>query len=56
MPIQLFDITHSTLQVGLLYLSTLIPLLIVPIVGGAVADAVDRRSMLLIAEGGSTLR
>src|SRR3954471_4218541 len=51
-PIQLFDLTHSTLQVGLLYLSTLIPLLIVPIVGGAVADAVDRRSMLLIAEGG----
>jgi MFS family permease len=54
-PIQLFDLTHSTLQVGLLYLSTLIPLLIVPIVGGAVADAVDRRSMLLIAEGGFAL-
>jgi len=54
-PIQLFDLTHSTLQVGLLYLSTLIPLLVAPIVGGAVADAVDRRSMLLIAEGGFAL-
>jgi MFS family permease len=54
-PIQLFDLTHSTLQVGLLYLTTLIPLLVAPIVGGAVADAVDRRSMLLIAEGGFAL-
>jgi MFS family permease len=51
-PIQLFELTHSTLQVGLLYLTTLIPLLVAPIVGGAVADAVDRRTMLLIAEGG----
>lgn len=54
-PIQLFDLTHSTLQVGLLYLTTLIPLLVAPIVGGALADAVDRRSMLLIAEGGFAL-
>jgi MFS family permease len=51
-PIQLYGLTHSTLQVGLLYLSTLGPLLVAPIVGGAVADAVDRRTMLLIAEGG----
>jgi len=54
-PIQLFDLTHSTLQVGLLYLTTLVPLLITPIVGGAVADAVDRRTMLLISEGGFAL-
>jgi MFS family permease len=51
-PIQLFGLTHSTLQVGLLYLSTLVPLLVAPIVGGALADAVDRRTMLLIAEAG----
>ena len=55
MPIQLFELTHSTLQVALLYLTTLGPLLIAPIVGGAVADAVDRRTMLLIAEGGFAL-
>ncbi|MDQ2982881.1 MAG: MFS transporter [Actinomycetota bacterium] len=54
-PIQLYGLTHSTLQVGLLYLTTLGPLLIAPIVGGAVADAVDRRTMLLIAEGGFAL-
>jgi MFS family permease len=54
-PIQLYDLTHSTLQVGLLYLTTLGPLLVAPIVGGAVADAIDRRTMLLIAEGGFAL-
>ena len=54
-PIQLFELTHSTLQVGLLYLTTLVPLLVAPIVGGAVADTVDRRTMLLIAEGGFAL-
>src|SRR5581483_9300258 len=35
--------------------TTRIPLLVAPIVGGAIADAVDRRSMLLIAEGGFAL-
>ena len=54
-PIQLYGLTHSTLQVGLLYLMTLVPLLVAPIVGGAVADAVDRRTMLLIAESGFAL-
>ena len=54
-PIQLFELTHSTLLVALLYLTTLGPLLIAPIVGGAIADAVDRRTMLLIAEGGFAL-
>jgi MFS family permease len=54
-PIQLYSLTHSTLQVGLLYLTTLVPLLVAPIVGGAVADAVDRRTMLLIAEAGFAL-
>ena len=54
-PYQVFQLTHSTLYVGLLYLTTLVPLLVAPIVGGAVADAVDRRTMLLIAEGGFAL-
>jgi MFS family permease len=41
-PFQLYDLTGSTLLVGLLGLAALLPLLIVPIYGGAVADAVDR--------------
>ena len=51
-PYQLFQLTHSTLDVGLLYLTTLVPLLVAPIVGGAVADAVDRRRLLLVSEVG----
>lgn len=54
-PYQLFQLTHSTLDVGLLYLTTLVPLLVAPIVGGAVADAVDRRRLLLISEVGFAL-
>jgi MFS family permease len=49
-PIQLYDLTHSTLQVGLLSLCELFPLLTLTIVGGAIADAVDRRKLLLLTE------
>jgi MFS family permease len=49
-PFQLYDETRSTLLVGLLGLAALVPLLIVPIYGGAVADAVDRRRLLLLSD------
>ena len=49
-PFQLYDETKSTLLVGLLGIAALVPLLIVPIYGGAVADAVDRRLMLLVSD------
>jgi len=49
-PFQLYQLTHSTLQVGLLSLCELFPLLTLTIVGGAIADAVDRRRMLLVTE------
>ena len=49
-PFQLYALTHSTLLVGLLGVAALVPLLIVPIYGGAVADAVDRRRMLLVSD------
>src|SRR5215210_5224757 len=49
-PFQLWDETHSTVLVGLLGIAALVPLLIVPIYGGAVADAVDRRRMLLVSD------
>ena len=54
-PFQLYDLTRSTLLVGLLGLAALVPLLIVPIYGGAVADAVDRRRMLLLSDIGLML-
>jgi len=49
-PFQLYDQTRSTLLVGLLGIAALVPLLIVPIYGGAVADAFDRRRMLLLSD------
>ncbi|HEY6835135.1 MAG TPA: MFS transporter [Gaiellaceae bacterium] len=49
-PYQLYQLTHSTLQVGLLSLCELFPLLTLTIVGGAIADAVDRRRLLLVTE------
>lgn len=41
-PYQVYRMTGSTLTVGLLYLCVLFPQLIVPLAGGAIADAVDR--------------
>ena len=49
-PFQLYEETGSTLLVGLLGIAALVPLLIIPIYGGAVADAVDRRRMLLLSD------
>jgi MFS family permease len=43
-------LTHSTLAVGLLGFCTLVPLVCVPLVGGTLADAVDRRKLLLQTE------
>jgi MFS family permease len=49
-PIQVYALTESTLMVGLLGIAALVPLLVVPIYGGAVADAVDRRRLLLLSD------
>jgi MFS family permease len=48
-PVQMYALTHSTLRVGLLGLTDLVPLLTVPIVGGAIADVVDRRRVMLVS-------
>jgi MFS family permease len=50
LPYQAYQLSHSSLLVGLLSLTELIPLLITAFVGGALADSVDRRRMLLITE------
>ncbi|GAA3645449.1 MFS transporter [Nonomuraea antimicrobica] len=45
---QVFEITQSSLHVGLLGLANLIPLIVFGLWGGAVADAVDRRKLLIV--------
>jgi MFS family permease len=44
-PFQVFQLTHSTLAVGLLGLCQLVPVFVFPIVGGAFADALERRRL-----------
>ena len=51
-PYQVYQLTGSSLAVGLLSLAALAPLLVTAFIGGAFADAVDRRRMLQIAELG----
>jgi MFS family permease len=46
-PVQMYDLTRSSLWVGYLGLAGLLPLLIFGIWGGALADALDRRRLLL---------
>ncbi len=49
-PFQVYVLTGSSLAVGLLGLAQIIPLLLGSFVGGALADAHDRRTILLIAQ------
>jgi MFS family permease len=49
-PFQVYERTRSTAMVGLLALCEVLPLVVLPIVGGAIADAVERRRFLMIAQ------
>lgn len=49
-PYQVFELTQSSLWVGLLGSVQLVPLLVAGLFGGALADAVDRRRLLVISE------
>ena len=51
LPYQMFKLTGSSLAVGLLGLAELLPLLVTAFVGGALADTVDRRRMVLVDRG-----
>ncbi|MDM4766193.1 MFS transporter [Pelomonas sp. SE-A7] len=50
-PWQLYELTHSNAQVGLLGLVQLVPVVLCGLLGGAVADRVDRKRLLLASEG-----
>jgi MFS family permease len=49
-PFQVYQLTGSSLAVGLLGLAELAPLLVTAFVGGALADAHDRRRMVQLSE------
>ena len=50
--VQVYSLTHSSFYVGLLGLFALGPLVVLGLYGGAVADAVDRRALALVASAG----
>lgn len=45
---QVFELTHSSFYVGLIGIANLVPLVVFGLWGGAVADAVDRRKLLIV--------
>jgi MFS family permease len=55
MPFQVYQLTHSTLVLGLFSLTQLVPLLTLTAIGGAFADARDRRRLLLLTETAEAL-
>src|SRR4051812_19133651 len=52
LPYQMYRATGSSLSVGLLGLAELVPLLATAFIGGALADAVDRRRMAILTDVG----
>lgn len=49
-PYQVYLLTESTLAVGALGVAQFVPLLATSLVGGAIADSVDRRKLLVIGQ------
>jgi MFS family permease len=52
-PIQLKQLTGSTVAVGLVGAAEFVPIVVVGLLGGAVADRFDRRSVVLVSELGA---
>ncbi|MGZ4242674.1 MAG: MFS transporter [Solirubrobacteraceae bacterium] len=52
LPFQLYLITHSALLVGLLGAAEVVPLVSMALLGGAIADRMDRRRLLLLTQVG----
>jgi MFS family permease len=51
-PLQVYAITKSSLYVGLVGLVVVVPLVVMGLLGGSIADAVDRRRLTLITGTG----
>jgi len=55
LPFQMYELTGSTLAVGALGLCEFVPIVTVALISGALADAVDRKRLVLLAELGSAV-
>jgi MFS family permease len=54
-PYQVYEVTGSSLMVGVTSMVALVPLIIFGLLGGAIADAMDRRTLLLITSVGAAV-
>ena len=52
---QMYQLTNSKLAVGLISLTHLVPLVSLTVIGGAIADAVDRRRLMQVQQIGMVL-
>jgi MFS family permease len=52
---QIYRLTGSSVDVGLVSLAQLVPAIIGPMLGGPIADAIDRRKLLFVTNGGGAL-
>ena len=52
-PVQVYALSHSSLQVGLVGLVGLVPLVVFGLYGGAIADVIDRRTLLIVSSLGT---
>jgi MFS family permease len=51
-PLQVYDITRSPFAVGAIGIASVVPTLLIGLLGGSLADAFDRRKIVLIASAG----
>jgi MFS family permease len=54
-PLQVYAITKSSLDVGLIGLASFVPLLVFGLYGGAIADEVDRRKLVILTSTATML-
>jgi MFS family permease len=54
-PYQVYDLTGSSLLVGVTSMVALVPLIVFGLLGGAIADAMDRRRLMLITSVGAAV-
>jgi MFS family permease len=54
-PFQVYDRTGSSLAVGMLGVAEFVPIIVLALVGGALADAFDRRRLVQLAEAGAAV-
>ena len=50
LPVQLFALTKSSFAVGMLGVAEFVPIFLMAFIGGALADAIDRRRMIRLTE------